>query len=63
MKTYIVIVTYHSYKNEIDGTVGYRKPAGVFATLKEAEDFIKSAPDYEKGSELYYKIYPVELED
>lgn len=65
MRTYyIVITTYHSYYNEIHGTPGHRKPEGIFETLKEAEDFIESAPDYDfkSDSELYYKILPVELD-
>ena len=65
MRTYYIVVTmYHSYYNEIHGKLGYRKPTGIFETLEEAEEFIKSAPDYEfkSGSELYYKILPVELD-
>lgn len=64
MRTYyIVVVTHHTYYCEINETPGYKEPAGIFVTLKEAEDFIKSAPDYDSkdDAELYYKIYPVEL--
>ena len=65
MRTYYIVVTmYHSYYNEIHGKLGYRKPTGIFETLEEAEEFVRFAPDYEygSGSELYYKILPVELD-
>jgi hypothetical protein len=60
---YIVEVTYHTYKNEIDGTEGYKETAGIFFTSEDADDFIEFAPDYDPNidAELYYKVYPVEL--
>jgi hypothetical protein len=64
MRTYyIVVISYHTYYCEITGTKGRRKPIGIFASLKDAEEFIESAPDYDfnRDAELYYKIHPIVL--
>lgn len=58
---YMVTVIYHSYSDEIHGRAGTMKPVAIFASLEEAETFIKDAPDYDEETdcELYYRVYPV----
>lgn len=64
MRTYyIVMVTYHSYYDEVNGLEGRKVPEGIFESLEEAEYFIKYQTEHidESEYECYYKIHSVEL--
>lgn len=60
---YVVMVTHHSYYDEVNGEAGYKEPAGIFATPRDAEEFIHSAPGYDdkEDCELYYDIQSVKI--
>ena len=60
---YVVVITYHSYYDEVHDLEGYKEPFGVFSTREEAEAFIEMADDFDhnKDSELFYDIYPVKV--